>query len=184
MSSLNGSCLVLNASYEYLSIASIRHAVTLMVVEKCVIEEAVEGEFIRSQHLTLPKPSIIRLRDYVKVDRSKLASKGQAINTRTILARDSWECAYCGEIANSIDHIIPVSRGGKHTFRNVIAACRDCNSRKADHLLETLQNPDTCPKTLLGMNWHLRYEPYEPKPGQRIHKADSRIKPSWVQYLE
>jgi 5-methylcytosine-specific restriction endonuclease McrA len=32
--------------------------------------------------------------------------------------------------------VIPRSRGGEHTWENVVAACRDCNARKRDRLLE------------------------------------------------
>ncbi|MBI2407503.1 MAG: HNH endonuclease [Gemmatimonadetes bacterium] len=47
-------------------------------------------------------------------------------------------CRYCGEpltAANrTLDHIIPLSRGGKHIRRNVVPCCRRCNSRKGQRL--------------------------------------------------
>lgn len=39
-------------------------------------------------------------------------------------------CVYCGEDANSIDHRIPLSRGGSHWPANLVPACRSCNSKK------------------------------------------------------
>lgn len=39
----------------------------------------------------------------------------------------------CGETYPSIDHIIPLSRGGQHSWKNCALACRACNSRKSDH---------------------------------------------------
>lgn len=39
-------------------------------------------------------------------------------------------CAYCGGPADTLDHIVPVSRGGTNVWYNLTAACRPCNSRK------------------------------------------------------
>ncbi len=55
---------------------------------------------------------------------------------KEILQRDNFLCRYCGNLANSVDHIKPRSRGGYHTKDNLVAACRACNSRKKNHTLE------------------------------------------------
>lgn len=44
-------------------------------------------------------------------------------------------CSYCGKPGGTIDHIIPISKGGKNHWSNLTAACRYCNSRKADKTL-------------------------------------------------
>lgn len=43
-----------------------------------------------------------------------------------------WTCAYCGDylINPTQDHVIPLSKGGKHTMDNVVPACKSCNSSK------------------------------------------------------
>ena len=50
-----------------------------------------------------------------------------------------YECKYCGKALTStsgtVDHVVPVSRGGGHVWRNVVAACAKCNNRKADRTL-------------------------------------------------
>ena len=55
-----------------------------------------------------------------------------------VLRRDGRRCAYCGRRADTIDHVVPRSRGGGHTWENCVAACRLCNSKKADRLLGEL----------------------------------------------
>lgn len=40
------------------------------------------------------------------------------------------ECAYCGKAADTIDHIIPLCRGGSNAFDNLVPACRRCNTKK------------------------------------------------------
>ena len=41
-----------------------------------------------------------------------------------VLRRDGRRCAYCGRRADTIDHVVPRSRGGGHTWENCVAACR------------------------------------------------------------
>lgn len=47
------------------------------------------------------------------------------------------KCAYCDKPANSFDHIIPISKGGKTEPWNIVPACRSCNSSKNDQDLFT-----------------------------------------------
>ena len=54
-----------------------------------------------------------------------------------ILARFGNHCVYCGVLCEILeqDHVVPLSRGGKHILENVVPACRSCNARKNDALL-------------------------------------------------
>ncbi len=51
-------------------------------------------------------------------------------------SRPLGECYYCEERAYSVDHYIPVSRGGTSEPRNLVPACLQCNEVKADMLPE------------------------------------------------
>ena len=55
-----------------------------------------------------------------------------ALSRRAVFARDDYRCQYCGRQADSIDHVMPRSRGGEHVWENVAAACRPCNLTKRD----------------------------------------------------
>ena len=133
--------LVLNASYEPLQRVSLRHAIKMLVREVAVIEEEDDGWFGPFR-----VPKVLRLVRYVKTRwmhrRSHLCTKS------AIKARDKM-CAYCGGQAETVDHVIPRSRGGTLTWENAVAACIRCNHRKADrtpaeagmHLLVTPQQP-------------------------------------------
>jgi 5-methylcytosine-specific restriction endonuclease McrA len=59
-------------------------------------------------------------------------------------------CAYCGKQVPSrelsMDHVVPIARGGRSTRGNVVAACKECNNRKklmtpAEQLLMTPLHP-------------------------------------------
>lgn len=52
---------------------------------------------------------------------------------RNVYERDYYACRYCGARQNLvIDHVTPVSRGGRNTLDNLVTACAECNSRKHD----------------------------------------------------
>ncbi len=123
------SVLVLNATYEPLSIVSLRRAIVLLLKEKAEVLEAAE-ERIHAANLSLPYPLVIRLVYYVRVPRRMVVP----LSRRTLLARDNYTCQYCGVSASSaeltMDHVLPKVRGGETTWDNVVCACRACNSRK------------------------------------------------------
>lgn len=121
------SSLVLNASYEPLSVVPARRAACLVLVDKADVIEA-DGTEIRSPSITLPSPLVIRLRYMVRVPHHRHA----ALSRRAVFARDDYRCQYCGSTADSIDHVLPRSRGGEHVWENVAAACRPCNLAKRD----------------------------------------------------
>jgi 5-methylcytosine-specific restriction endonuclease McrA len=119
--------LVLNASYEPLSIVSSRRAVCLLLAEKAELVECDEG-VVRSANVSIPVPTVVRLRYMVRVPRRAVA----AVSRRAVFARDEYRCQYCGARADSIDHVVPRSRGGSHVWENLAAACRPCNMKKRD----------------------------------------------------
>lgn len=125
-----GRALVLNASYEPLCVVPARRAVVLVLDHKAEVVHGT-GAVVRSEHVTVDVPSVIRLRYFVKVPYRRRA----ALNRRAVFARDGSRCQYCGAAADSIDHVVPRSRGGEHVWENVVAACRPCNARKRDRLL-------------------------------------------------
>jgi len=119
--------LVLNASYEPVNITRARRALVLLIKGVAVVEEAHN----RYAYLGLQLPCVIRLRQY-----PRLPSRIQTLSRKNILIRDGHICQYCGEKFLSSDleleHVIPRARCGLSTWENLVAACRDCNARKAD----------------------------------------------------
>jgi 5-methylcytosine-specific restriction endonuclease McrA len=140
--------LVLNASYEQLARVSWERAITLVVQEKAVIEEAVPDKFVRHQRGQMLWPRIIRLVKYVKIP----YRFGPEVWTKGgVLKRDKKLCGYCEKKATTVDHIIPISKGGGvRDWNNTIASCFDCNQRKAD-------------RTPQEAHMRLLVEPYTPK---------------------
>lgn len=145
--------LLLNATYEPLTTLSLRRAVCLVLREKAeVVHHDASGARLRSATASIEVPSVIRLRRYVRIPfRSRVPL------TRTaLMRRDDYRCAYCGRRAETIDHVQPRSRGGKHTWENCVASCAPCNHRKADRLLSELGwTLDIVPVVPRGAHWRL-----------------------------
>ena len=62
----------------------------------------------------------------------------------------SWFCRYCGtRSALTIDHVVPLSKGGKWVWENLVTACTKCNGKKGSKSLKQLgwklkQKPKVC----------------------------------------
>ena len=158
--------LVLNATYEPLCVVSARRAVVLVLSEKAEVLHDSE-EDMRSERLALKVPSVIRLRYFVKVP----FRRRSALNRRAVFARDGGRCQYCSAAAESIDHVVPRAKGGTHTWENVVAACRPCNTAKRDRLLSET--------TMV-----LRRRPSAPRELTWITVAVGTIPRHWEPYLQ
>jgi len=147
-------CLTLNASFEPLTLVPVRRALRLVIDGKAEIVESDARRILRSEHLEVPQPSVIRLVRFVHVPRR---FRRQVTNT-FLFARDRYTCQYCGRTEREFgfrecltrDHLVPISRGGTNDWANVVTACSSCNTRKGNHL------PEECGLTLL-------HRPFEPQ---------------------
>jgi 5-methylcytosine-specific restriction endonuclease McrA len=157
--------LLLNASFEPLCVVPMRRAVVLVLKEKAEIVARNGGE-VRSERSSLPIPAVIRLNHFVRVPhRSRVP-----LSRRAVFVRDGHRCQYCNRAAENIDHVVPRSRGGPHSWDNVVASCRACNARKEDHLL-------------VEAGLQLRRMPREPHANLWVVATAGSIDPAWVPYL-
>lgn len=160
-----GRALVLNASYEPLGVVAARRAVVLVLGGKAELVHET-GQEVRSARLVLPIPSVIRLRYYVRVPYQRQAAPSR----RAVFHRDGHRCQYCDAEAESIDHVVPRSRGGAHEWENVVAACRRCNSTKGDRLLSEI-------------SMVLRHRPGPPRATSWVLVAVPEVPDTWQPYL-
>jgi 5-methylcytosine-specific restriction endonuclease McrA len=156
---------LLNASFEPLCVVSSRRAVVLVLKDKAEIVHRNGAEF-RSERRAVPVPTVIRLVHYVRVPHRAKAP----LSRRSVFARDGHRCQYCGKAAENLDHVVPRSRGGTHSWDNVVASCRSCNARKEDRL------PNEC-------HMVLRRVPVEPHATTSLIVSAGPVDPAWHQYL-
>ena len=159
--------LLLNASFEPLTTLPLRRAVLLVLREKAeVVHRDEAGALLHSATRAYEVPSVIRLRRYINVPHGRRVP----LTRVALMRRDRHACGYCGKRAETINHVIPRSRGGAHVWENVVAACKPCNHRKADKFLDEI-------------GWQLNVTPKVPKgPHWRLINGDVHGDPQWEPY--
>ncbi len=168
--------LLLNASYEPLAVITQRRALALWLKGRV---EAVTPDSVELAGITgtLQIPTIIRLRRYINVPRRQARW-----SKRAVLQRDRYTCVYCGvrpgdlqrgqvlsRQSFTIDHVMPVSRGGKNSWGNTVCACASCNQRKGN-------------RTPHEANMRLLWEPKTPRVNYVV--ASGEAPTTWKIYLE
>ena len=133
--------LLLNASQEIVSLIKWQRAVALLMQGKVAKPAGYDEHYeISTTSGVFRLPTALVLVQYVRIP-----YKCVAITKENVLRRDGHVCAYCGcTLTNStctIDHITPTSRGGKHTWKNIVASCKRCNNRKDNKTPEEAHMP-------------------------------------------
>lgn len=136
---LKNSVVVFSRNYLPIAKVNLRRAIALLVADKA---EALDLEphrwLVRSPGLVLEISSHIRL----KTSPVERTWKVPPASRREVLRRDGHRCQYCGSSSFlTIDHVLPRSRGGPHSWENVVAACNACNSCKGDRTPEEAAMP-------------------------------------------
>lgn len=164
---LNARVLLLNQSYEPISVCNVKKAIILLYLEKAEVVATHNSKTINSVSVSFPWPSVIRLNNYIH-----LPYKDILLTRKNILRRDKHKCSYCGrsDLPLTIDHILPRARGGEDTWENLAAACLPCNNKKGD-------------RTPAEANMPLLVKPYHPNYIMFIANSVSRVDENWKPFL-
>ncbi len=157
--------MVLNASYEYLNVTSVKRAMKLLYKNKAEVVETVSDKVITTASQSFRFPSVIRMLYYIR-----RPFKEVPLTRKNILLRDRYTCQYCGKPGNTVDHVVPRSRGGEDSWTNCVCACSSCNRRKNN------RTPSEAGMTLL----------WKPRRPSRIHwvlKGKTKPPKGWEVYL-
>ena len=157
--------LLLNATYEPLCVVSSRRAIVLVLARKAEPVDSA-ADVVHAETVSLQVPIVVRLTRFVRVP----YPVSVPLSRRAVFTRDGQTCVYCGGSATSIDHVVPRSRGGTHTWDNVVAACRRCNHAKAD-------------RSLAEMGWALPHPPRTPSGAAWRLLGTRTVDPRWRDWL-
>ena len=159
--------LVLNQDYTPFTICSVARAFLLVYLRKAEMISAVNNKMLRTISKAYPMPSVVRLSRYIH-----LPYRGVMLTRQNIFKRDGYECQYCGTNKDlTIDHVIPRAKMGRSTWKNMVTACKHCNAKKGDVLLED--------SGLL-----LRNKPYKPSYILFLRDFSGFAEETWRPYLE
>jgi len=123
---MTASVLVINVDKGPLHHVSLHKALRMLWRQVAVVHEAEPGVRIGPYEM----PRVLRLITYVYP--KWRYTKGPVWSRRAVLARDGHRCGYCQAWADTIDHILPTSRGGQNSWDNTVACCHACNQHKGD----------------------------------------------------
>lgn len=131
---MSKTCLQLNATYEPLRMVKFSKAIRLVLEGKAEVIEGDDNRLVHSERLSIPKPTVIRLKNFVHVPRNLR----KMVSNTFLFARDNYTCGYCSRTDKELrkteflnrDHIIPQSQGGPNTWLNCVTACSTCNNKK------------------------------------------------------
>ena len=114
---------------------------------------------------------IIAVRGESKADRK---FRVPSLTNRELFRRDHHMCAYCGKTHGdnmlTREHIIPSSRNGEDKWMNVVTACKKCNHKKDNKLLEEI-------------GWQLLYVPYTPNHAEALILENRNVLACQMDYL-
>ncbi|OUD14999.1 HNH endonuclease [Thioflexithrix psekupsensis] len=132
---LNRPVIVFSRNYMPINRIHLKRAIVLLLTGKAEPIDFINENkqiAVHSPHFVLFVPLHIRL---TVTHQERRGWKIPTVTRREVLRRDRHTCQYCGSTKNlTIDHVIPRSKGGGHTWDNVVTACERCNSHKGDRL--------------------------------------------------
>jgi 5-methylcytosine-specific restriction endonuclease McrA len=185
---LESNALVLNSLYQAIQITSVRRAFVLLYKGEvfavdpefrtydwkdwCDVPVQPDDEFITTPCLRIKVPRVVLLRYFDRLPRQEVR-----FTRKNIYFRDKNRCQYCGrKFATrelNLDHVVPLSRGGRTSWDNVVCCCFSCNHRKGHHLPHEagmrLIHPPAKPK------WH---------PLLRLALAHGSTHEAWKNFLD
>ena len=130
-------CLVLNSSYEYLSITASPYKSLQLLVKGKANPLVIYDKKFRSEKMEFEIPAVAQLKSYVKMGKRRHGFTQPS--HQNVFVRDKEKCAYCGARLTlrscTKDHVVPRSKGGLDILTNVVACCNACNARKADRTI-------------------------------------------------
>lgn len=128
---LSHSVVVFSKNYLPMSRINIKRAIALIVTGKAEPLDFGNGNgwVVRSPSCAIYVPEYIRL----IFGQNERVWNIPPVNRREVFRRDGHVCQYCGNGKHlTLDHVIPRSKGGSHSWNNIVTACEKCNSRKGD----------------------------------------------------
>jgi 5-methylcytosine-specific restriction endonuclease McrA len=166
--------LLLNAdaqpvSYLPISTISWKEAILYMYLDKCTVLEWYDDWLVHSMQWETKVPAVIILKDFVRQKTQVRFSKSN------VYLRDQYTCLYCEcgvtRTNATLDHVLPLSKGGKTNWENIATACYKCNATKAN---KTVMKP--------------KYKPYQPGYWELVRKRKMlpfEVKhPSWEKWID
>lgn len=131
--------LLINFNYEPLNFITEKRAIKLFFKDKVEVLSYWDHAISHSGG-ELKIPSVLRLKKFIKK-----FIHNPCYSKHSIIIRDKGLCQYCGKTVSgrnlTLDHVIPISRGGSSNYNNVVLSCFKCNNTKNNKTPEEANMP-------------------------------------------
>lgn len=170
--------LVLNSSYEPIKIVHWKRAILLFLADKIEVLDCHPNAVVNSVMESFSLPSVVRIRSFVRLrSKSRKSRAHYSFSRHHIFMRDEYNCQYCLKTFSAkdltLDHVIPVTRGGQKTWENLVSCCVSCNQKKGSKTpIEAGMNLLKVPK-----------KPRHPLIPEILHLR-KRLPDSWRPYIQ
>ena len=165
----NYQTLKLDAAFRPVGIVSSTDALVSYILGKTIVLKN-HDRHINSASESFQLPSIVVLKNRVVKN-----FKSFSCSTKNLRIRDEGVCQYCNAFIplgkETIDHVVPKCKGGKHEWTNIVLSCADCNQKKG------WKAPEQVGMRLLREPKHLDYSTY-------LKKVAKGFDDEWNIYLK
>lgn len=160
--------LLLDSTYFPIKIISWKKALILHLNQRAEVLDVHKEKTIRGVKRTFKVPKTLKL---FKRHKQTYFIK---FNRENLFKRDNYQCQYCLTILPSkkltLDHVYPKSKGGKTSWKNIVACCRPCNEKKGDKLLSQID---------MKLNTHPRAPSWSPNIALSINDPEDIAMWKW-----
>ncbi|CAA0817182.1 HNH endonuclease [Striga hermonthica] len=120
--------------YRPVNVVCWKRAICLEFMDKADVLEYYD-QTVNSPSGSFYIPAVLRVPHLLQVVKRRTVKRG--LSRKSILNRDNFMCQYCSSCENlTVDHVLPIARGGNWTWENLVTACAKCNSKKGQKTLE------------------------------------------------
>ena len=128
--------LVLSTSFQPIATISWRKAFGLLFSGKVEVVKYHQDRVVRTVSENFNVPSVVRFVKDVFLNNKKKTSLPAKYNRTNVYIRDKGACQYCNKKLSrnsyTLDHVKPISQGGKSNWLNIVLCCHACNKYKND----------------------------------------------------
>jgi 5-methylcytosine-specific restriction endonuclease McrA len=158
--------LVLNLDHSPVGVVNVHKGFVLTYLDKATLLVRYDYLQIRTVDHVFDYPAVIRLNHY-----KNIPYKGVLLNRNNLFKRDKYTCQYCGSEKDlTLDHVVPKSKGGKTSWKNLITACHRCNTIKGNKTPEEAGMP-------------LATYPFKPNLSYFLAEYAERHAAEWIPFL-
>lgn len=106
-----------------------------------------------SQAMQIRPPDDTRVKRTQREQAAPGLSKARRYQLRDQLIRRGTQCAYCDNQADTIDHVVPLVRGGTNYEGNLVVCCKSCNSSKSGSTIMEWRTGRRLPRMTAAIVW-------------------------------